>query len=147
MRPNRIKSYSLVAIQFACLLAVALSGPIIARAPWFLAGELLALGLAAWAVLTVRLRNINVTPDVRAGSRLVREGPYHFIRHPMYASILLGTLMLVLDAPSWWRWLIWLVLVLDLVVKLDYEEHLLASHFPAYVAYQETSKRLIPFVY
>ncbi|MBW7884665.1 MAG: isoprenylcysteine carboxylmethyltransferase family protein [Caldilineaceae bacterium] len=147
MRPNRIKSYSLVAIQFACLLAIALTGPIIARAPWFLVGELAALGLAAWAVLTVRLRNINVTPDVRAGSRLVREGPYHFIRHPMYASILLGALMLVVDAPSWWRWLIWLVLVLDLVIKLDYEERLLAAHFPAYVAYQETSKRLIPFVY
>ena len=107
MQPNRIKSYTLVIIQFACLGAIALTGPIIARWPWLLALEVAALLLAAWAILTVRLTNVNITPDVRPNSRLVREGPFRFIRHPMYASILLGGAALILNYPTWWRWLIY----------------------------------------
>ena len=41
----------------------------------------------------------------------------------------------------------WGVLVVDLVVKLTYEERLLAAHFPAYAAYQQASKRLVPLVW
>lgn len=147
LRPNPVKSYALVAIQFGCLIALALTGPIIARNPLLLAVEVVALLLAAWAILTVSVRNVNVTPDVRSGSRLVQEGPYRWIRHPMYASILLGALALVLDTPAPVRWLIYAVLAVDLLVKLNYEERLLAAAFPLYANYCEVSKRLIPFVY
>lgn len=146
-RPNRFKSYALVAIQFGCLIALALTGPIFARNPLLLAIEIAALALAAWAILTVSVRNVNVTPDVRAGGRLVREGPYRWIRHPMYASILLGALALVLETPTPARWLVYAVLVIDLLVKLHYEEQLLSAAFPPYAAYREVSKRLIPFIY
>lgn len=146
-QPSRVKSYTLVAVQFGCLIALALTGTIIARTTLLLAVEIAALALAAWAILTVSVRNVNVTPDVRHGSRLVREGPYRWIRHPMYASILLGALALVLETPTPARWLIYGVLAVDLLVKLNYEERLLSAAFPPYAAYREVSKRLIPFIY
>jgi len=146
-KPNLLKSYTLVIIQFGALLALALTGPLLARHPMLLAAEIAALALAVWAILTVRIRHLNVIPDVRRGSRLVRDGPYRWIRHPMYASILLGALALVLDTPTPARWLIYVVLLVDLLVKLHYEERLLAAAFPLYTAYQEVSKRLIPFIY
>lgn len=146
-RPNRLKSYVLVGIQFTALLTLVGTGPWLARHSVLLTMEVAALALAAWAILTMRIRHLNVFPDVRQGSRLVREGPYRWIRHPMYAAILLGALALVLDAPTPLRWLVYAVLAVDLLVKLHYEERLLAAAFPAYRAYQETSKRLIPFIY
>ncbi len=147
MQPNRFKSYTLVAIQFACLFLIAFTGPIVARNPLFLLLELAALGLAFWALFSVGIGNINVVPDVRPDGQLVQHGPYRFIRHPMYASLLLGSLALVLDTSLWWRWLVWGVLLVDLLVKLTYEERLLAAHFPDYVGYQRASKRLVPFVW
>ncbi|MFN3332421.1 MAG: methyltransferase family protein [Caldilinea sp.] len=146
-KPDLLKSYTLVVIQFGALLALALTGPIVARHPVLLAVELAALALALWAIVTMRLRHVNVLPDVRPDSRLVRQGPYRWIRHPMYASILLGALALTLDESTPLRWLIYTILLVNLLVKLHYEERLLAAAFPLYSAYQEVSKRLIPFIY
>ena len=105
------------------------------------------MALAGWALLTMRPTNMNVTPDVRAGSVMVSHGPYRVIRHPMYAAILLGTLAIVLDAPSPLRWVIWAVLLADLVLKLNYEERLLAAHHPDYALLQQKTWRLAPFIY
>lgn len=145
--PNKLKSYALVFVQFACLGALALTGPLLARHPLLLALEAAALALAGWALLTMRPTNMNVTPDVRAGSVMVSHGPYRFVRHPMYASILLGTLALVLDTPALLRWAIWAVLLVDLVLKLNYEEALLVAHHPEYAVLQQKTKRLAPFIY
>ena len=65
----------------------------------------------------------------------------------MYASLLLGALALVLDSPTWWRLGIWVVLLVDLVIKLNYEERMLVRHFPEYAIYMAASKRLVPFIY
>lgn len=45
------------------------------------------------------------------------------------------------------RELIWLILLADLLLKLRYEERLLSARFPTYLAYQQTTHRLLPFVY
>lgn len=147
MQQRRLTSYTLVAIQFACLFAIAVTGPILARNPLLLALEIGALLLGVWALLTVRLDKVNVVPDPRHDAELVRHGPYRWIRHPMYAALLFGTLALVLDAPSLLRWGLWLILLINLLFKLHYEERLLVEHFAGYRAYMATSKRLVPFLY
>ncbi|MBX0328175.1 isoprenylcysteine carboxylmethyltransferase family protein [Oscillochloris sp. ZM17-4] len=140
------KSYLFVTVQFLCLGLIALSGP----APSALGPlALVACGLllGAWGVLAMRLSELSVLPDVRAGARLVEAGPYRLIRHPMYSSLLIACLGLILAAPLWWRWLLWAILLADLLLKLRYEEGLLLQAFPAYADYMRRTWRLLPFVF
>jgi protein-S-isoprenylcysteine O-methyltransferase Ste14 len=65
----------------------------------------------------------------------------------MYAAVLITMLALVIDQPTPMRWIIWLILSADLMLKLEYEETLLTRRFPEYAAYRKRTKRLIPFVY
>jgi protein-S-isoprenylcysteine O-methyltransferase Ste14 len=147
MPANHALSYILVAIQFVCLGAIAVTGPLIAQNLVWLVVEVAAVGLGVWAIFSVRIGNFNITPTVRATGELITHGPYRVIRHPMYTALLLGSLALVANAPSWWRWVLWIVLAADLVVKLRYEERLLAAHFLGYAEYRQRTRRLIPFVF
>lgn len=142
-----MRSYLLVFMQFAAILALLLTGPLWARSPWLLALEVVALALVLWALLAMRLANLHVLPDVRPNAQLVQRGPYRFIRHPMYSAILLATLALVIDSFTWLRLGFWFVLLIDLLVKLHYEERLLSAHYPDYRRYQQQTKRLLPWLY
>ena len=144
---KRIKSLTLVAIQFACLAAIAFTGPILARRPILLIIELLGVGLGLWAIIAMRFFNFNITPDVKVEGFMVERGPYAYIRHPMYASLLVICTALVIDNFSPLRLGILLILLVDLVVKLRYEEGLLAGHYAQYAAYMQRSKRLIPYIW
>ena len=86
MQPIHWKSYALVIVQFACLAGIALTGPLLGPAPWMALGAG-ALALGVWALLTVRLQNVQVLPDPKAGARLVRHGPYRWVRY--YDDVLL----------------------------------------------------------
>ncbi|MBK8051660.1 MAG: isoprenylcysteine carboxylmethyltransferase family protein [Anaerolineales bacterium] len=147
MAPNRLKSFGLVAIQFGILLALALTGPVLAMNPVFLALEIAAVVLGVWAILTVQIDKVSILPDVRADGMLVQHGPYRWLRHPMYTAVLLGALALVLNAPSLLRWMLFVVLAVDLLIKLHYEEGLLAAQYPEYDTFMAKTKRLIPFIY
>lgn len=140
-------SYLLVTIQFASLAVFPLTGTWLARSPWLLAVELAGLFFGVWAVLAVRLRNLHVLPDVRPGARFVRRGPYRWIRHPMYAALLLVSGALTLDQPSALRAAALAILLVDILAKLHYEEGLLTEAFPEYAQYRQQTKRLVPFIY
>lgn len=143
-RPDLV-GWTLVAIQFACLGYLAFTGPIIVSAGWLVL-EVAGIALGVWAVLTMRLR-VNITPSVRRGSSMLEAGPYAWIRHPMYAALIVTGLALVLNFPSASRWVAWGLLTVNLVVKLLYEERLLVAAFPHYAAYQRRTHRLIPWVF
>ncbi|MGO8838569.1 MAG: methyltransferase family protein [Limisphaerales bacterium] len=79
---------------------------------------------------------------------LVERGPYRFVRHPIYTSILvmcLGTALVsnrvaALPALVFYFAGFW--------IKLKQEEKLLLRHFPdAYPAYQARVKALVPCVF
>ncbi len=144
---RRLYSYLLVLIQFSALGYLAWTGPLLARSPFLLLLEALAVALGLWAIWSMKPGQFNITPDVQTGARLVRQGPYRFIRHPMYSALLLGSLALVAGHATPDRVAVWLLLAVDLLVKLHHEERLLAEAFPDYPAYRRTTRRLFPFVY
>ncbi len=146
-RSNPLLSYGLVAIQLLSLGFIALSGPLFAANPALLLLEGAAGFLGLWAIGTMGIGNFNVAPDVKPQARLVTSGPYRLIRHPMYTALLIGALALVLDAFSPLRLAIWLVLFIDLLVKLSYEERLLSRDLQGYSAHMQRTKRLIPYLY
>lgn len=136
-----------VGVQFACIIAFLVSGPWIARQAWFLTLELLGILLMTWAILTMRVTKVNVFPEVRAGSRLVTNGPYRWIRHPMYTALLLITLALLCESFSYWRGFWWILLSADLVAKLFAEERSLGEVFDDYEAYRSRTWRLVPWIF
>ena len=146
-QPGMWKSYIFVAIQFICLGLIALTGPLFPGNIFLLTVELLGLVIGVWAVRVMGLGKFNITPDPLSSSRLVTKGPYRLIRHPTYLALLLVTIPLVSAEFSMFRMTIWLVLLVDLLLKLNYEEGLLTTQLTGYAEYKQNSYRLIPFIY
>ena len=139
-------SYSLVAVQFVAMALLLFSGP------WFSGGfglgwQILGVVLGLWAVQTMHLGHFNIVPDPQPDSTLVQAGPYHWIRHPMYTSLLLFFVPLVITAPSPLRWAILGALILDLLIKLHYEETLLTEQFADYPDYQQRTHKMVPYLF
>lgn len=115
--------------------------------PWLtLAGVLAlagtALGLAALAAN--RPGNFNIHPAPREGGTLVVHGPYRWLRHPMYAAVLLlcgAAALVAADAASA---LGWLALLAVLLSKAVLEERWLAAHHAGYADYCRRTRRLLP---
>lgn len=146
MDADWLKSYAFVAVQALALAAIAFTGPIFAPHPGLLAVELIGVGLGLWGIWSMGLGNFWVTPAITLGGRFVDRGPYRYIRHPMYASLLLITLALVLSHFSLLRLGFWGILLLDLWLKLSFEEARLVEHFAEYSEYRRRTHRLVPFL-
>lgn len=140
-------SLTLVGIQFFCLGLLLFAGPLF---PTFIPLRILALGMmafGAWALLSMNQKTFQVFPEPRAEGQLVMHGPYRYIRHPMYTAVLGYSLAVTLDAFTLVKLLVWVILVIDLIAKLTYEERLLRQRFPNYQDYTASTARLIPFLF
>ena len=140
-------SYIYVIIQIVFIILIGITGPIISNNIMILIGETVGVILMIWAIWTMKLNNLNISPDLKNNSILVLSGPYKLIRHPMYTSVLLVTLMLVINHVTLLRVSFWLVLLIDLYFKFRYEERLLRTKYSEYSDYMSKTKRLIPFIY
>ena len=83
--------------------------------------------------------------EIRENQTVVRTGPYRLVRHPMYASSLLGAGAMPLALGSYVAAAVVLPLVALLVVRILAEERFLSEQLPGYAAYMKaTRKRLVP---
>ncbi len=126
-----------------CLFMARLEGLI----PLAIIPMLLGILLGLWAMAVMLPAGFNIRPEPHEDARLVRNGPYAWIRHPMYSSVLLVCLGLVSSNTQTLGWLSWLALLLVLMLKLRYEEQLLSQRFPDYQDYMRQTRRLMPFVF
>jgi protein-S-isoprenylcysteine O-methyltransferase Ste14 len=79
---------------------------------------------------------------------LIKTGPYRWLRHPIYASML-GMLLQVGLVKAWWPLLIagMVFYVIGTEIRVRAEERLLASRFgDEYTEYQRTARAYIPFI-
>lgn len=108
-----------------------------------LAGELVTVAACAWLLVAVLAlgRCFGVLPEVRG---LVTEGPYRFVRHPVYLGELGACAGLVLAAPSLWNLGVAAVFIGAQAVRMRLEEHALAAEFPEYAAYAAETPRIVP---
>lgn len=82
------------------------------------------------------------------GQTVVSTGPYHYIRHPLYAAALLFLLGAALLLGSWYGLLSGLILVGMFAGRAILEEHMLQKELEGYDAYMAQVKyRFIPSVW
>lgn len=141
-----IKSWAFVIIQFTCLGLIAGTGSIIANGVWAII-ELLGVLLGIWSVFAMKPDNLHITPDVSNNTQLRTHGPYSIIRHPMYASLILVSGILVLNYTTTFRLITLSVLVINLILKLNYEENLLLKKVKGYKQYMKKTYRFVPYIY
>ena len=145
-RPQSIKSFLLVFIQFACITALIIKGKIIPESAIHWISTALLLFPGAWAVLIMKFR-FNIAPDLHEKAIFIRSGPYRYIRHPMYLTVLGLTLIWAVSEPTILRIILWLILLTDIIFKISYEEKILRESFPSFNDHSVKTKKLIPYLY
>ena len=110
----------------------------------------LALGLASVALMVwvqwALGANFDVTLHLRAEHTLVTDGPYRWVRHPMYSVLLLFELAVLLLTANWFVGGVPLVaLALIVATRVRREEALMLSTFgAAYERYMRRTGRFLP---
>jgi len=93
--------------------------------------------------------NWSVTLEVHEGHRLITQGVYRRVRHPMYSALLLYSIGQALVIPNWVGGLSNLVAFVTLfALRVGPEERMMAQQFGnGYAQYTARTKRLIPHVW
>lgn len=89
-------------------------------------------------------RSVSVMPEAR---RLVVQGLYRRIRHPLYLAQEIATIGFFLQFRSWQAALILLVHFAIQLRRMAWEEQILAEAFADYAQYRQRTWRLVPGVY
>lgn len=138
----------LVLLQFGLLAAMSWRAMVAAPAALGLAALLLAGSgvLAFWALTANRPGNFNIRPTPRPDGELVTGGPYRWIRHPMYTSVLMAAAAAALWSLQAADLVLWVALLFVLLFKAGIEERALLRRFPGYQDYKARTKRFLPWL-
>ena len=141
-----VKSFFLVLLQFTFIIFIFITGRIIPDNIFLQIIFVLSFIPGLFAILVMKF-NFNIAPDFKPGAIFVNKGPYKFIRHPMYTTVLLSILCLVINYFSVLRLSIFIFLSITLIMKITFEEKILSDKFDSYREYKIKTKKLIPYIY
>jgi len=148
MFKQKIYPYLLAVLQLSSLAFLGLSAPVISKSLSGILLESAGVFLAAHAVYVAGIHNVNITPTPRPGGILITNGPYRVIRHPMYLAQLVAIFPLLTDYFSLLRTMVYLLLVIVLLLKMEYEEKGLVKQFGKdYLHYMQNTRKILPFIY
>ena len=111
-----------------------------------------AIAVSMYIMFLIMRTNSFAAPVVKIqterGHRVISDGPYAVVRHPMYG----GTLLLILGIPlllgSWLGLALAPVIVLLFAVRAVMEERTLMAELPGYIDYVARVRyRLVPYVW
>ncbi|MBI2907101.1 MAG: isoprenylcysteine carboxylmethyltransferase family protein [Chloroflexi bacterium] len=119
---------------------------------WLQVGGAILLLCSFYLFFLTFRENSYLSPAVRVqterGQTVIATGPYHYMRHPMYAAVIpfmLGTTLLL---GSWYGLLFALAIVLGVARRAVLEVRTLRAELPGYDAYMAKVKyRFIPYVW
>jgi protein-S-isoprenylcysteine O-methyltransferase Ste14 len=104
-----------------------------------------AVGLMLWARLVFGRRSFHAAADPTAGG-LVTTGPYHYLRHPIYAAVLYFVWAGALDYHTITALGAAIAVTTGAALRIQAEEQLLRARFPNYLSYSARTARLVPFL-
>lgn len=112
------------------------------------ASIVLLVSYALYAEVMRENAYLSRTIEVQNNQKVVSDGLYGIVRHPMYAVSVWLFLSIPLILGSWWSLLCFLPYVAVIAVRIINEEKLLENNLDGYADYKKKVKyRLLPFVW
>jgi len=141
-------SHLLVTLQFSAIALIA--WPFLPQAAGrlqWLAISALGLIVGLYTLAHNKLGNFGIYPEPIPDACLITTGPYRWIRHPMYTSLLLFMLGIALYRHAWPNYLALGLLMVAVYGKMHREEAHLHLRFEDYSEYVKRTRRLVPGIY
>lgn len=111
---------------------------------------LICLGFALryWSIMVLG-KYFRTTVEIDKGQKVIRKGPYRYIRHPSYSGIILFCIGYGLVSQNWVSLSLCIVLpTAALLYRITVEEEALTKEIGTeYIDYQSKTKKLIPGIW
>lgn len=91
------------------------------RSGWLSLPGLLLMLWALWSLGS----SFSVAPAAR---KLIMEGPYRYLRHPMYAGEIFSLLGFCIGSALTWNWIVLIIFALSIGYRISHEEKLLKRY-------------------
>ena len=141
-----MNSRVLVAIQFLSISLIMIPKASIMITPFWWVLLLISIVTALWIFTHNRVGNFNVVPEIRENAKLIITGPYRYVRHPMYSTLILFVLGIVLWHFNVINLLLFAIMIIAVAMKAFKEERLWSNHHEDYLLYKKRTKMIIPFI-
>lgn len=133
-------------IAAAGLIYLLKSNYVVSSNPVSILIQLCSVGLMIWARLTFGARSFHLTANTTEGE-LVTNGPYRWLRHPIYASIIYFSFASVISHPFFDTITVFILIICGLFLRIILEEKSLLLTYDSYMEYSKNTKRIVPFVF
>jgi len=98
-----------------------------------------------WCTASNHFLSANARIQSERGQKVVRQGPYRFVRHPMYTSLIVLMFGMALTLGSWLAIVPAGLIALLLVVRTSLEDRMLTAQLTGYREYaNDVRERLFP---
>jgi len=145
MRQISVYSQLLVSIQITGMGLTIWPG----QFQWFPGIVIVAFGgaLGLWVIAFNKLGNFSIYPEPIESSQLITNGPYKWIRHPMYTALILLMQGVALINAQWINAVGVLLVLIAVLNKIPREEIYLSEKFKYYPEYCLSTRKLIPGIW
>jgi protein-S-isoprenylcysteine O-methyltransferase Ste14 len=139
---------SLIALGFVFIGALFLvdKNYILSKNPITIIIQICSIGLMIWARITFGFRSFHAAANTTKGG-LVTNGPYQWLRHPIYASIIYFFVACLISYPFKETIVAVILIIGGLFARMLLEEKFLLAAYEGYADYSKDSKRIIPFLF
>ena len=108
--------------------------------------QILSIVLMIWARITFGFKSFHA-PANTYKEKLITEGPYKWLRHPIYVAVIYFFLACIIAYPNIKTIIAVVLIVASTIIRMLLEEKSLFENFEDYDAYYKRTKRFIPFVF
>jgi protein-S-isoprenylcysteine O-methyltransferase Ste14 len=132
-------------LMVAGLLGQLYSRTLFGHQPIAIAIQIGAAALMVWARMTFGMRSFHAAANPTAGG-VVSSGPYAYWRHPIYSAVIYFLWAGAVDHRSVVAAGCAALATAGAILRMIFEERLLAGRYPEYRAYMARTRRVIPFL-
>lgn len=144
-RNARLLSTPVFAVLLLAVVGLVYTRSLFGHGPVTIGLQVAAFLLMLWARIEFGLRSFHYAANPTEGG-LVTSGPYRYMRHPIYAAILLFVWVGVAANPSLTSLALGLLVTVTVFLRILFEETLVRRRYPEYDEYARRTKRVIPFL-